>query len=57
MKLRIITFSYRFAEQVLNSRLSVKQEVESILLDPNIKIAELSRPQIETVAKYIADFV
>jgi hypothetical protein len=49
MKLRIITFSYRFAEQVLNSRLSVKQEVESILLDQNIKIAELSRPQFNII--------
>jgi len=37
-------FSYRFAEQVLNARLSSKQELESILLDPSIDIAALSRP-------------
>jgi hypothetical protein len=49
MKLRIIIFSYRFAEQVLNSRLSIKQEVESILLDSNIEIAELSRPNFNKI--------
>ena len=49
MKFRLQTFSYRFAEQVLNSRLSLKQEIESILLDPNINIAELSRPQFNAV--------
>jgi len=29
--LRLERFSYRFAEQVLNSKLAIKQEVESIL--------------------------
>ena len=44
MKLRLQTFSYRFAEQVLNSRLSIKQEIESILLHPSIKVPDLTRP-------------
>jgi hypothetical protein len=49
MKFRLQTFSYRFAEQVLNSRLSIKQELEKILLDPTIKISELSRPQFNAL--------
>jgi hypothetical protein len=45
LKLRIMTYSYRFAEQVLNSRLAIKQEVETIMINSIIKIDELSRPQ------------
>lgn len=30
-KLRLERFSYRFAEQVMNSKLAIKQEVESVL--------------------------
>lgn len=44
MQIRLKSFSYRFAEQVLNSKLSVKQEIEQILLDPTLKLKELSRP-------------
>ena len=44
MRLRLERFSYRFAEQVLNARLATKQELESILLDQSIDIANLSRP-------------
>jgi hypothetical protein len=42
-KFSLEKFSYRFAEQVLNGRLNLKQEIENILLeraDPN----SLSRP-------------
>ena len=49
MRIRLNTFSYRFAEQVLNSKLSIKQEIESILLDPNINLSELSRPKFNSV--------
>ena len=49
MKFRLKTFSYRFAEQLLNSRLSLKQEIENILLDPKIIISELSRPNFNAV--------
>jgi len=38
------TYSYRFADQVLNSKLAIKQELESILHDTRIRDAELSRP-------------
>jgi len=44
MKLRLQTFSFRFAEQVLNSRLSIKQEIESVLLNTSLNIPELTRP-------------
>jgi hypothetical protein len=44
MRIRLQTFSFRFAEQVLNSKLAIKQEVESILTDPGIDISSLSRP-------------
>ena len=37
-------YSYRFAEQVLNSKLALKQECEKILTDPTLPIPELSRP-------------
>ena len=51
MILRLQKFSYRFAEQVLNSKLTLKQEIESILVDPGIDIASLSRPHFNEVLK------
>ena len=44
MPFRLEHYSYRFAEQVLNSKLSIKNEIESVLLDPKIKLEGLSRP-------------
>jgi len=49
MRIRLQRFSYRFAEQVLNSRLAIKQELEEILLDPGITVSELSRPRFNSV--------
>ena len=45
MKIRLQTYSYRFAEQVLNSRLTIKQEIESTLHDSSIDISLLTRPK------------
>jgi hypothetical protein len=45
MRIRLQTFSFRFAEQVLNSKLAIKQEIESILSDPRIDVGQLSRPR------------
>jgi hypothetical protein len=42
-------FSYRFAEQVLNSNLLIKNEIESVLLDQPIDMAALSRPRFNAV--------
>ena len=47
--IRLRTFSFRFAEQLLNSRLTLKQEIESILRDSSIVINELSRPRFNEV--------
>jgi hypothetical protein len=51
MKLRLEKFSYRFAEQVLNSKLTIKQEIESILTDPSIQIPTLSRPEFNKLLR------
>jgi hypothetical protein len=42
-------FSFRFAEQVLNSKLALKQEMESILTDPSIDVSQLSRPKFNEI--------
>jgi hypothetical protein len=52
-KLRVEKFSYRFAEQVLNSKLAIKQEVEAIVTDPSTKIESLSRPEFNRVLREI----
>lgn len=44
MQIVLNTFSYRFAEQVLNSNLAVRQEIEAIVTDKTLPIPELSRP-------------
>lgn len=49
--LRLRKFSFRFAEQVLNSKLTLKQEIEDILSDPNIDIRSLSRPHFNELLK------
>jgi hypothetical protein len=51
MILRLQEFSYRFAEQVLNSKLVLKEEIENILTDPNINLAPLSRPHFNELLK------
>jgi len=45
MSLRLLFFSYRFAEQVMNSKLVLKQEMEGIIKDPSIDISSLTRPE------------
>ena len=49
MQLRLLKYSFRFAEQVLNSKLSLKQEIEEVLLNPSIKLEELSRPKFNKI--------
>ena len=51
MTLRLQNFSYRFAEQVLNSKLALKQEIENLFVDPSIYIPSLSRPRFNEVLK------
>lgn len=49
--LRLQKYSYRFAEQVLNSKLSLKQEIESILTNSSIDISSLSRPHFNELLR------
>jgi hypothetical protein len=49
MKIRLQTYSFRFSEQVLNSKLASKQELESVLTDPSIDLAILSRPKYNEI--------
>ena len=49
MRVRLEKFSYRFAEQVLNSKLNIKQEIEEILTDPQINLSKLSRPYFNKI--------
>jgi len=51
MRLRLEKFSFRFADQVLNSKLAIKQEIEGILTDQSIQIPSLSRPTFNKVLK------
>jgi hypothetical protein len=45
------SFSYRFAEQVINSKLVLKKEIENLLLDSSIDISTLSRPHFNEILK------
>lgn len=47
--LRLQRFSFRFAEQVLNSKLALKQEIENILTDSSIDVSTLSRPKFNEI--------
>ena len=49
MKLRLLNYSFRFAEQVLNSRLNLKQEIEQILKDKRIDLSQMSRPNFNKI--------
>lgn len=51
MKISLRTYSYRFAEQVLNSKLTTKQEIEQILLSPKINLSTLSRPKFNEILR------
>jgi len=53
MGLRLQKYSFRFAEQVLNSKLALKQELENIISDPSIDIPTLSRPNFNKVLENI----
>jgi hypothetical protein len=43
MPLHLKTFSYRFAEQVLNSKLALKTELEGVLTDASLDVGTLTR--------------
>jgi Restriction endonuclease BglII len=50
-QLSLQRYSYRFAEQVLNSKLVLKQEIEQVVTDKSIAVSTLSRPMFNEVLK------
>ncbi len=44
MTLHLRTFSFRFAEEVLNSKLSLKKNIETVLTHKSLLLPSLSRP-------------
>lgn len=44
MSIRLQKFSYRFAEQIFNSKLSLKKEMENIIHSACADLSELARP-------------
>jgi len=51
MRLHFQGISYRSADEILNQRPSVKEEIEGLLTDPGIDIASLSRPYYTDLMK------
>ena len=49
MRINLQKYSFRFAEEVLNSKLTLKQEIEDILLDPSIEPPSLNRPHFNKI--------
>lgn len=49
MQLRLRRHSYRFAEQVLNSKLALKEEVKKTIENLNPDPSDLSRPKFNEV--------
>ena len=49
MRINLQKYSFRFAEQVLNSKIALIQEIEDILLDPDIEFHTLNRPHFNKV--------
>lgn len=49
MRITLQRFPFRFTEQVLNSKLALKQEIEEVLLDPSIELQSLIRPHFNKV--------
>lgn len=45
------TYSHRFGEEVLNSKLALKNEILEIITDPSIDIATLSRPNFNATLR------
>lgn len=51
MSVQLRKFAFRFAEQVFNSRLALKEEINSILLDACKDLSILGRPEFNKILK------
>ena len=49
MSVRLIKYSYRFAEQVLNGKIQIKNELEDILYSATKDLSILSRPKFNKI--------
>ena len=49
--LRYVTYSYRFADEVLNGKIVLKKEIESILSSQYIGLQTLSRPNFNEILR------
>lgn len=49
--MRIITYSYRFADEILNAKLSTKREIEGVLASQSNEIQTLSRPHFNELLR------
>ena len=49
MSIRLKKFSYRFAEEVINSKLNIKNEIEEILYESTKNLSILSRREFNNV--------
>ena len=48
MSIRLLKYSYRFAEQVLNSNLNLKNEIDEIIFEAARDLSVLSRPNFNS---------
>ena len=49
MSIRLKKFSYRYAEEVFNSKLGLKNEIEDIIYDSSSNLSVLSRPEFNRI--------
>ena len=49
MRINLQKYSFRFVEQVLNSKLALKREIEDVLFDPSIELHSLNRPHFNKI--------
>ena len=52
MSIRLEKYSYRFAEQVLNSNLKLKNEIEEIIFEASHDLSVLSRPTFNDLLQH-----
>lgn len=51
MSIRLKKYSYRFAEEVFNSKLNIKNEIEDIIYNVTTDLSKLSRPHFNELLK------
>ena len=49
MSIRLKRFSYRYAEEIFNSKLNIKNEIEDIIYDSTKDLSILTRPEFNKI--------